>query len=137
MAVKGSGVVAKTIDPPMEDRISSSPINPRSGAAKKTQTKYPVKTGMKDQTDASKLRGAVPTMATNGRPTADGYTFGPDASSANPLDPEPKDKNLRRQPSVLKSSWGMKDANGNGVDNDLGKGILDEASRLGKGPSPA
>lgn len=127
MAVRGSGVVAKTIDPPMEDRVSSSPINPRSGAAKKTQTKYPVKDGMTDM-----VKGSVSSFAGPKNPGV-----GPDASSGNPLDPEPKDKNLKKQSTILKSSWDMKDANGNGVDNDLGKGILDEASRLGKGPSPA
>jgi len=130
MAVKGSGVVAKTIDPAMSTPETSSPVNPRSGAAKRTQTSYPTKEGMKDQTDASKLRGAVPTIA--GKETAKGYNYGPDASSENPLDPEPKVKNLRKQGRILASSWDMKDANGNGVDNDLGAAVLDEAGRLGK-----
>lgn len=121
MAVKGSGVVAKTIDPPMQDRITTSPINPRSGAAKHVQTTFPVKSGMTDQTEASKLNAA---------PAHPGV--GPDASSANPLDPEPKDKNLKKQAQILQSSWGMKDANGNGVDNDLGAKVLDEASKLGR-----
>lgn len=123
MAVKGSGVVAKTIDPPMQDRISSSPINPRSGAAKKTQTKFPVKGGMTDMVKGLSFAG----------PKNPGV--GPEADPANPLSPEPKDKNLRKQSAILKSSWDMKDANGNGVDNDLGKGILDEAGRLGKSPA--
>lgn len=122
MAVKGSGVVAKTIDPPMQDRITTSPINPRSGAAKHPQTTFPVKEGMKDMTEASKLVGVSPAHP----------GIGPDASSPNPLDPEPKDKNLRKQAPILQSSWGMKDANGNGVDNDLGAKVLDEASKLGR-----
>ena len=122
MAVKGSGVVAKTIDPPMQDRISSSPIDPRSGAAKHPQTTFPIKGGMKDMVEASKLTGISPAHP----------GIGPDASSPNPLDPEPRDKDLRRQPKVLASSWGMKDANGNGVNNDLGAKVLDEASKLGR-----
>ena len=121
MAVKGSGVVAKTIDPKMEDRITSSPVDPRSGKAKHTQTSFPIKSGMKDQTEASKLQGISP-----GSPG-----FGPDASSPNPLDPEPKDKNLRRQ-GPYKASWGMKDANGQGVDGTIGQKILDEAGRFGR-----
>jgi hypothetical protein len=119
MAVKGSGTVAKTIDPPMQDRISSSPIDPRSGASKRTQTKFPVKQGMTDMVKGLSFAG----------PKNPGV--GPDASSANPLDPEPKDKLLKRQPKVLTSSWGMKDANGQGVDGTIGQKVLDEASRLG------
>lgn len=122
MAVKGSGTVAKTIDPPMHDSISTSPIDPRSGAAKKTQTKFAVKGGMTDM-----VAGSVSSFAGPKNPSV-----GPDASSANPLDPEPKDKNLRKQNRILASSWNMKDANGQGVDNDLGKAILDEAGRLGR-----
>ncbi len=125
MAVKGSGVVAKTIDPAMQDRISNSrPVDPRSGAAKRTQTKFPVKEGMKDQTDASKLRGASP--------TSPGFDHAPDASSPNPLDPSPTDKVLRRQPGELKSSWGMLDANKQSVNGELGKAVLAEAARLGR-----
>ena len=124
MAVRGSGVVAKTIDPPMQDRISTSPINPRAGAAKRTQTTFPVKPGMKDQTDASKLRGISP--------TSPGFSHAPDASSPNPLDPSPTAKVLRRQPHEMKSSWGMTDANKQSVNGNLGKAILDEAGRLGR-----
>jgi hypothetical protein len=121
MAVKGSGVVAKTIDPQMTSPESTSPINPRSGAAKKTQTKFPVKTGMTDM-----VSGSVSSFAGPKNPGV-----GPDASSSNPLDPEPKDKLLRRQPGSFKASWGMKDGNGDGVDGTIGQAILDEASRLG------
>lgn len=124
MAVKGSGTVAKTIDAPMQDRISSSPVNPRAGAAKRTQTTFPVKPGMRDQTDASKLRGISP--------TSPGFSHAPDASSPNPLDPSPTAKILRKQPQVLKSTWGMLDANKQSVNGNLGKAILDEAGRLGK-----
>ena len=119
MAVKGSGTVAKTIDPVMQDRISSSPIDPRSGKAKHPQTSFPVKSGMKNMTTV--LSGVGPKNP----------GVGPDADPANPLSPEPKDKTLRRQPKELKSSWGMKDGNGDGVDGTIGQKILDEASRLG------
>jgi hypothetical protein len=121
MAVKGSGVVAKTIDPVMQNRESTSPIDPRSGAAKRTQTKFPVKQGMTDM-----VKGSVSSFAGPKNPGV-----GPDADPANPLSPEPKDKDLRRQPRVLKSSWDMKDANGQGVDGTMGQAVLDEASRLG------
>jgi hypothetical protein len=47
-----------------------------------------------------------------------------------PLNDEPLQKNWEGNGSV-KASWDMKDANGNGVDNALAKGILDGAGRLG------
>ncbi len=119
MAVKGSGVVAKTIDPPMQDHTTNSPIDPRSGKGKRTQTSFPTKEGMKNLTQV--LSGVGPKNP----------GVGPDADPANPLSPEPKDKNLRRQPRVVKSSWDMKDANGQGVDGTIGQKILDEAGRLG------
>lgn len=121
MAVKGSGVVAKTIDPPMQDRVTHSPVDPRSGKGKRTQTKFPVKEGMTNM-----VAGSVSSFAGPKNPGV-----GPDASSGNPLSPEPKDKDLRRQPKVLQAKWGMKDANGQGVDGTIGQAILDEASRLG------
>ena len=126
MAVRGSGVVAKTIDPVMEDRDDdgASQIDPRAGAAKRTQTSFPVKPGMKDQTEVSKLRGISP--------TSPGFSHAPDASSPNPLDPEPGMKELHRQPGELKSTWGMLDANKQSVNGNLGKAILDEAGRLGR-----
>ncbi len=122
MALRGSGVVAKTIDPPMQDRISNSPVDPRAGAAKRTQTKFPVKPGMTDM-----VKGSVSSFAGPKNPGV-----GPDASSSNPLDPSPTDKILRRQPQEIKSSWGMVDANGQSVNGNLGKAILDEAGRLGR-----
>ena len=122
MALRGSGVVAKTIDPPMQDRISNSPVDPRAGAAKRTQTKFPVKPGMTDM-----VKGSVSSFAGPKNPGV-----GPDASSSNPLDPSPTDKILRRQPQEIKSSWGMVDANGQSVNGNLGKAILVEAGRLGR-----
>lgn len=122
MAVKGSGTVKKTIDPVMVTPESTSPIDPRSGASKKTQTKFPVKQGMTDM-----VAGSVSSFAGPKNPSV-----GPDASSANPLDPEPKSKTLRRQPAEVKASWGMKDGNGDGVNGTIGQAILDEAGRLGR-----
>lgn len=123
MAVKGSGVVAKTVDPAMQDRITHAPVDPRSGKAKHTQTSFPIKGGMTDM-----VKGSVSSFAGPKNPG-----IGPDASSANPLDPEPKDKRLFHQnPDKFKSSWGMKDANGQGVDGTNGQRILAEAGRLGR-----
>jgi hypothetical protein len=106
----------------MQDRISNSPVDPRAGAAKRTQTKFPVKPGMTDM-----VKGSVSSFAGPKNPGV-----GPDASSSNPLDPSPTDKILRRQPQEIKSSWGMVDANGQSVNGNLGKAILDEAGRLGR-----
>jgi hypothetical protein len=47
-----------------------------------------------------------------------------------PLNDEPLQKQWEGKGNV-RASWDMKDANGNGVDNDLAKGVLDEAGRLG------
>jgi hypothetical protein len=102
--------------PGMKDQTDSNIA--RSGAAKRVQTKFPVKDGMKDMT----------TMSAGPKNPGSG----PDASSPNPLDPEPQAKTLRRQPQVLKSSWGMKGAGGKAIDTDIGPKVLAEASRLGK-----
>jgi hypothetical protein len=120
MAVKGSGVVASTIDPQMKTPESTSPIDPRAGRAKRTQTKYPDHPGMRSRIgEVSGIVGHGPDGA-------------PDASSPNPLDPSPTDKILRRQPQVLKSSWGMKDANGQSINGNLGHEVLTEAANLGR-----
>jgi hypothetical protein len=114
MAVQGSGL-GKGPDPVMKDQTS---FNARSGAAKHPQTEFKTKWGMKDQTGS----GDGLTGAKSGK--------GPDASSSNPLDPESpaeRGKVLRRQPSPLKSSWDMKDANGKGVDNTIGPKVIGEA----------
>lgn len=146
MAVQGSGTVARANnpDPAMVDQQK---YDARSGAPKRTQTTSPIKWGMKDQTQYSRVG---PGMAPSGEPNP-AYHFGPDASSANPSDPETpaeRGKTLRRQPGTiingdgtyqpgnLTSSWGMKDANGRGVDNAVGKAVLDEAILSG-GKLPA
>lgn len=101
--------------PGMVDQTSSNIA--RDGAAKRTQTKFPLKEGMKDQTEA--LSGVSP--ANPG--------VGPDADPANPLSPEPKSKH---QSGDVKASWGMRDANGQSVNGELGKAVLAEAARLGR-----
>ena len=51
----------------------------------------------------------------------------------NPLDPEPSDKLLKRQPAgAVKASWGMRDANGNSVNGNMGKKVLAQAARMGR-----
>lgn len=88
----------------------------RSGAAKTPQKSFPTKWGMKDQTAMSGLVGGASDLGT-----------GPDASSPNPLEGEAKVKNLKRQPQTLKTSWGMTDADGRGVDNSMIGKVLGEA----------
>lgn len=127
MAQQGSGVVAKTIDPAMAGQTS---YDARSGAAKHPQTSFPIKWGMTNQTAQGPQIGPV-------NPGS-----GPDASSPNPLDPESQVRVLRKQPDTMTSSWGMKDANGNGVDNSmagkvLGSAILSGSSRLPATATPA
>jgi hypothetical protein len=98
------------VHPGMKDQTSSNIA--RDGAAKKTQTKFPVKEGMKDQTTI--LSGVSP--ANPG--------VGPDASTSNPLSPEPKTKHLDK----VATSWGMKGKH----DPVLGSAVLNEAANLGR-----
>lgn len=114
MAYKSNGNVAAHAG--MSDPTSSNIA--RDGAAKRPQKVFPVKWGMKDQTEASKLVGISP----------DSPGFGPDASSPNPLDPSPKLKKF----GEVKAAWQMRDANGQSVNGNLGKAVLAEASNLGK-----
>jgi hypothetical protein len=152
MAVQGSGTkpMGATVDPAMADQTK---FDARSGAAKKTQVAFPVKDGMKDQTTMSRVG---PGMQAGGKPDPT-YHFGPDASSANPSDPESpaeRGKVLRRQPGALvpgpagegsqyepgslKSTWGMKGGNGQGVeDNVSGKAVLAAAVQSGSTKLPA
>ncbi len=96
--------------PGMTDQTSSNIA--RDGAAKKTQTSFPVKEGMKRQTEV--LAGVSPANPGTG----------PDASTSNPLSPEPKSKH---QNSVA-TSWGMKGKH----DPALGSAVLNEAANLGR-----
>ena len=131
MAVKGSGLGA---GPDTGEFTDQTKYDARSGAAKHAQTSFPTKWGMKDQT--------VESGNTAGLSPANPGT-GPDASSPNPLDAEPRVKNLRRQAAVLRTPWGMKDANGNGVTHSgnpgagavLSEAILSGSSKLPGSPS--
>ena len=124
MAQQGSGLGSGP-DPKMEDRVTDKPNDPRSGAAKKTQTAFPDKWGMKDMTT---LSGVGPANAGSG----------PDASSPNPLDPEPQAKVLRRQPGDLKANPGTPvDGDGDGLDQNIGGKVLGEAILSGSTTLPA
>ena len=96
----------------MTDQTSSNIA--RDGAAKSPQTSFPVKDGMKDMTAFS---GAGPSNPGTG----------PDASSPNPLDPEPRAKTLHSQGSQLEAAWNQKDGDGDGLDLGLGEKVMDEA----------
>lgn len=114
MAVKGSGTSGNVRG--QKDQTSSNLA--RSGAAKRPQTDFAVKDGMTDM---------VKTLSSVG-PKNPGV--GPDASSANPLDPSPGMKEL--QTGGFPAKWGMKDGHGRGVDPGLGRKVLNEAASLGK-----
>lgn len=90
----------------------------RDGAAKRPQTSFPIKDGMKDQTSFS------------AGPASPGS--GPDASSPNPLDPEPRDKILHSQGASLQAAWGQTDGDGDGLDLGLGQQVMDEAQLKAK-----
>lgn len=96
--------------PGMTDQTSSNIA--RDGAAKRPQTKFPVKEGMKNQTEV--LSGVSP--ANPG--------VGPDADPANPLSPSPQ----RKKFDDVKTSWGMKGKH----DPALGSAVLSEAANLGR-----
>lgn len=109
MAVQGSGLGSGP-DPTMAEQTR---YDARKGAAKTPQTSFPTKDGMKDMTAMS---GIGP-----------GST-GPDASSANPLDPEAPGKNT---PRVTESSWGQKTGDGDAFDASMGPAVLKEAVQSG------
>lgn len=104
------GYIMVANHPGMTDQTSSNIA--RDGAAKKTQTKFPVKDGMKNQTQV--LSGVSP--ANPG--------VGPDAAPANPLSPEPKQKHSQAIPKHP----GMKGEH----DAALGSAVLAEAANLGR-----
>jgi hypothetical protein len=152
MAVSGSGTkpMGATIDPAMQDHVTSSPINPRSGAAKKAQTDFPTKWGHRDMNvESGNTAGLAPGGKIGPNDATGALAGAPDASSPNPLDPEPRGKTLRRQPGAeIKTPWGMTDANGKGVDPNaagkvLGEAILSGSTKLpastseASGPAPA
>jgi hypothetical protein len=124
MAQQGSGLGSGP-DPKMKDRVTSSPIDPRSGTAKHPQTTFANTFGMKDMTTLSGVSPATPGS-------------GPDASSPNPLGPEPLAKILRKQPLTLKANPGTPvDGDGDGLDEDIGGKVIGEAILSGSTAFPA
>lgn len=128
MAVKGSGTspMKDNPDPPM---VEQTHYDARSGAPKKAQTAFPVKWTMRDMNKESGVTAGL----------APGET-GPDASSPNPLDPETpaqRGKTLKRQPSPLKPSWGMRGGMGQTVDPDIAGKVLGEAILSGATKLPS
>jgi hypothetical protein len=91
----------------------------RDGAAKNPQTSFPVKETMKDMTTLSGVGPSNPGS-------------GPDASSPNPLDAEPRAKLLRSQGSTLAPAWDMKDGDGDGLDTDIGGAVISEGELSAK-----
>jgi hypothetical protein len=126
MAVQGSGTkpMGATVDPAMKSGVTSSPINPRSGAAKKTQTSFPVHPSMADQ---QSFKGASPGDSGSG----------PDASSPDVMDPSPR-RTLKRQPQILKTPWNSMDNLGpnrssldaNASGKVLGNAVLSGSTKL-------
>lgn len=115
MAFHGS---ASPVKKGMTDQTSSNIA--RDGSAKRTQTKYPVKDGMKN---SQSFAAGAP-----------GSEVGPDADPAqtatNPANA--KGKNKRTQ-TEFANSWGMRDANGNKVNSAQGKQVLAEGE-MGRRP---
>lgn len=99
-----------------KDQTSSNVA--RDGAAKRPQSSFPTKWGMRDVTaELSSVSPANPGV-------------GPDASSANPLDPTVPGKKVQ---SSFETKWGHRDANGKSINGvHSGQAVLDEASHLGK-----
>ena len=95
--------------PGMSDQTSSNIA--RDGAAKRPQTKFPVKDGMKN---SNNFPGFAPTNAGSG----------PDADPANVMSPQPKGKSV---PTPTKA-WGMKGEHS----AELGSAVLKEAANLGR-----
>lgn len=102
--------------PGMSDQTNTNIA--RDGAAKKPQTNFPVKSGMKNSNDTSKLQGISPKSP----------GFGPDAGGPSVLDPS---KGLKKFGDV-KATWNMKDANGDSINNESGRQVLSEAALLGR-----
>lgn len=128
MAVSGSGTkpMGATVDPAMVDQTK---YDARKGAAKKTQTNYPVHPNMKDQQSFK-----------NAGPSNPGT--GPDASSPNVMDPEPRVKYLLKQSQILNTPWGgaapwSKNGDGNGLDGNAAGKVLGEAILSGSDKLPA
>lgn len=118
MAQQGSGL-GKGPDGDQSDEDDQVNYNARSGAAKHVQTNFPIHPGMTDQQRA--MAGTSPANPGTG----------PDASSPNPMG------NPIAERKPLAASWGMKDANGKGVDSNLGGRVLGEAILSGSAHLPS
>jgi hypothetical protein len=105
------------IKPGMTDPTSSNIA--RDGAPKRVQKDVPIKGGMTDQTKASQLTGRADTLDFNGAP---------DASGPELLDPS---KGIKKFGPV-KAAWGMTDANGDSINDEIGGQVLSEAALLGR-----
>lgn len=113
MAQQGSGLGKGPDGNSMQDQTS---MNGRSGGqAKRTQTNFPVHPAMKDPDGNDDTNENV-------GPSNPGT--GPDASSSNPLDPTVRGKTVQ---STFPAKWDMKDANGKGVDHNIGGKVIGEA----------
>lgn len=116
MAQQGSGLGKGPDGDSMQDQTS---YNARSGAAKHVQTSFPIHPGMTDQQKA--LAGAYPANPGSGPDAAPPSPTGSPVSESKPL----------------AASWGMKDANGKGVDSNLGGRVLGEAILSGSAHLPS
>lgn len=122
MAVQGSGLGKGSDVSSMTDPTS---FNARSGAAKKPQTDFPTKWGMKDRDG---------TDATN-----------EDAGPSNPgtgpaaVMPEPLDGGIRKdiQTTLAANPGTPKDGHGRGLDSSIGGKVLGEAILSGAGSLPS
>ena len=122
MAQQNSGL-GKGPDGARVDQTSSDMA--RGGSAKHPQSTFKDSWGMKDMTSLSGVSPANPGS-------------GPDASSPNPLGPEPLAKTLRRQPLTLKANPGTPiDGDGDGLDEDIGGKVLGEAILSGSTALPS
>jgi hypothetical protein len=114
MAYQTNGGTAAPAKQGMKDLTNTNIA--RDGAAKRPQTSFATTHGMRDRT--AEMAGVSP--ANPG--------VGPDADPANPLSPSPKLKKFPDAPA----KWGMRDANGQSVNGNLGHAVLAEASNLGR-----
>lgn len=127
MAVQGSGTKGN-----VSGEKDPTSYNARSGAAKKVQSSVATTWGMKDQTKLSGVTGGID-------PNSGVWAHPPDASSPNPLEQEPKSKNLKRQAQILETPWrSMKSPNpGQGLNPNLSGKVLGEAILSGSTKLPA
>lgn len=106
-----SKTAAAPVKPGMQDQTSSNIA--RDGAAKRTQTQFATKPGMRSRVgEVTGVSGSGPDGA-------------PDASSPNPIAKEAISKGFKPAPSA----WGMTDANKSSVNHDLGAKVLSEAEQ--------